>query len=152
MELVAVSSPTSHAMWSKTSQLLPGSVWIYRGMKLAVTFIISTGFQNKAIDKLCGLQLFYLFVCLYACVTWKNWQKCRNPAWIITFIKINTTTSGRLEYMILFYTHMPVRKGQIKSILNHQMYNPSANFPFFFSPLLRYCHWRVPGWISVAFH
>lgn len=130
MELVAVSSPTNHTMWSKTSQLLPGSVWIYRGTKLAVIFIISTGFQNKAIDKLCGLLLFYAFVCLYACVTWKNWQQCRDPAWIITFIKINTTTSVWLEYVILFYTHMLVRKDQIKSILYHQMYSVSANFPF----------------------
>ncbi len=30
VELVSVSSPTNHAMWSKTSQLLPGSICIHR--------------------------------------------------------------------------------------------------------------------------
>lgn len=62
MELVTLSSPTNQAVWSKTSQLLSGSILIYR-KKLAVIFffIISTGVENKAIDKLRGWQQFCLF-------------------------------------------------------------------------------------------
>lgn len=60
MALLTLLLPANHLMWSKTSQLLQGSIWTSEEKKKAVTFTISTGFKNKAIEKFRG----YFFICL----------------------------------------------------------------------------------------
>lgn len=51
----------------QTSQLLPGSIWIYKGKAgwYFLIIIISTGVENKAIDKLRGWQQFCLFAFMH---------------------------------------------------------------------------------------
>lgn len=65
MELVTVSFPTNHAMWSKTSQLLPGTIWIYITKAGCNFYYFHWTLKQGNWQGLCFFSFFCLSLCLF---------------------------------------------------------------------------------------
>lgn len=104
MELVTVSCPTNHAMWAK-QVIYCQAAFETTEIKLAGTFIISTGFKNKAIDRLCSLWLLSLCSFHMDKVT-PVLKSCR--VYRIILIQIYITHTGNMRLCGTLYSTLHV--------------------------------------------